>query len=258
MNSLAVDINVEMDQQQQQQQQLSSESASSNNDNDNKEDDNEELYTQMTSLIPSPTLLQDKSNHKSNLSTIRLENCSFKSGSLDAIAHNLRNSSIKHLSLRSNRISSNGVVALALMLKDYNEVQHKSLSSDPFSKSSSINQSRQPYATNENDKPSKGIFSLFNSNSRSDLDAVDKESTPIISTSPSRHLTSSPTPISNETNVSSQKSSDNHNEDEKILNQKLNFDIVHGLITLDLKGNEIKVCIINFEKVNNKINFFFN
>ncbi|KAG8957432.1 hypothetical protein FRC03_010147 [Tulasnella sp. 419] len=55
----------------------------------------------------------------SPLLTLRLDECGVRGGSLEVLAHAVRPSSLKHLSLRFNRIGSTGAVALALMIKDY-------------------------------------------------------------------------------------------------------------------------------------------
>ncbi|KZO90783.1 hypothetical protein CALVIDRAFT_558476 [Calocera viscosa TUFC12733] len=53
------------------------------------------------------------------LITLRLDNCSLKPASLEILAHAIRPSQLCHLSLRSNRISASGAVALAVLMKDY-------------------------------------------------------------------------------------------------------------------------------------------
>ncbi|KAI8970894.1 RNI-like protein [Trametes punicea] len=53
------------------------------------------------------------------LASLRLDDCSLKPQALDALAHSVRVSSLRNISLRHNRISATGVVAIALMIKDY-------------------------------------------------------------------------------------------------------------------------------------------
>ncbi|OBZ77463.1 hypothetical protein A0H81_01899 [Grifola frondosa] len=53
------------------------------------------------------------------LLSLRLDDCSMKPAALDALAHSVRTSSLRNISLRHNRINVNGAVALALMIKDY-------------------------------------------------------------------------------------------------------------------------------------------
>ncbi|KAI0693949.1 RNI-like protein [Cerioporus squamosus] len=55
----------------------------------------------------------------SGLVSLRLDDCSLKPQALDALAHAVRKSSLRNISLRHNRISATGAVAIALMIKDY-------------------------------------------------------------------------------------------------------------------------------------------
>ena len=51
--------------------------------------------------------------------SIRFENCNLKGQALEVLAHGVRASSLKHISLRRNRINAMGAVALAVMIRDY-------------------------------------------------------------------------------------------------------------------------------------------
>ncbi|KDQ52233.1 hypothetical protein JAAARDRAFT_40347 [Jaapia argillacea MUCL 33604] len=53
------------------------------------------------------------------LESLKLDDCGLRSTALDALAHTVRTSSLRHISLRYNKISTNGAVALALMIRDY-------------------------------------------------------------------------------------------------------------------------------------------
>ncbi|TCD69570.1 hypothetical protein EIP91_006992 [Steccherinum ochraceum] len=53
------------------------------------------------------------------LVSIRLDDCGLRPAALDALAHAVRTSSLRNISLRHNKISATGAVALALMIKDY-------------------------------------------------------------------------------------------------------------------------------------------
>ncbi|KAH9950799.1 RNI-like protein [Amylocystis lapponica] len=55
----------------------------------------------------------------SGLVSLRLDDCSLKPAALDSLANAVRKSSLRNISLRHNRISATGAVALALMIKDY-------------------------------------------------------------------------------------------------------------------------------------------
>ncbi|KAI9512011.1 hypothetical protein F5148DRAFT_1166859 [Russula earlei] len=56
------------------------------------------------------------------LSSLRLDDCFLKPQALEALAHVVRTSSLRNISLRHNRINSAGAVAIALMIRDYPDV----------------------------------------------------------------------------------------------------------------------------------------
>ncbi|VDB95667.1 unnamed protein product [Peniophora sp. CBMAI 1063] len=56
------------------------------------------------------------------LASLKLDDCQLKPLSLEALAHLVRTSSLKNLSLRHNRINATGAVAVALMIRDYPDV----------------------------------------------------------------------------------------------------------------------------------------
>jgi protein phosphatase 1 regulatory subunit 37 len=56
------------------------------------------------------------------LSSLRLDDCFLKPQALEALAHTVRTSSLRNISLRHNRISAAGAVAIALMIRDYPDV----------------------------------------------------------------------------------------------------------------------------------------
>ncbi|KAI0072487.1 RNI-like protein [Panus rudis PR-1116 ss-1] len=53
------------------------------------------------------------------LVSLKLDDCQLRPTSLDALAHTVRVSSLRNISLRYNKISASGAVAVALMIKDY-------------------------------------------------------------------------------------------------------------------------------------------
>lgn len=75
------------------------------------------------SLTVPAKLLLETTSEISALTSLRLENCGLKTASLEMLAQNVRFSKLCHLSLRRNRISNVGAVALAIMLKDYPDEQ---------------------------------------------------------------------------------------------------------------------------------------
>lgn len=66
------------------------------------------LLAQREELLPRCTI-----------ASLRLEACSLKNSTLETLAVIVRNSSVKHISLRRNRINNIGAVALAVMIRDY-------------------------------------------------------------------------------------------------------------------------------------------
>ncbi|TFK50472.1 RNI-like protein [Heliocybe sulcata] len=55
----------------------------------------------------------------SGLESLKLDDCSLRPAALEALAHVVRTSNLNHISLRHNKITATGAVALALMIKDY-------------------------------------------------------------------------------------------------------------------------------------------
>ncbi|THH29900.1 hypothetical protein EUX98_g4280 [Antrodiella citrinella] len=53
------------------------------------------------------------------LVSLRLDDCGLRPAALDALAHVVRTSSLRNISLRHNKINATGAVALALMIRDY-------------------------------------------------------------------------------------------------------------------------------------------
>ena len=70
-------------------------------------------------LSRSASIRSIASARSSALSSLRLESCSLKNPTLEALATGVRQSEIKHISLRRNKINNLGAVALAVMIRDY-------------------------------------------------------------------------------------------------------------------------------------------
>ncbi|KAJ8463748.1 hypothetical protein ONZ51_g10047 [Trametes cubensis] len=87
------------------------------------------------------------------LVSLRLDDCSLRPQVLDALAHSVRVSSLRNISLRHNRISATGSVAIALMIKDYpdrfpaNGSDGGSVPSSPVISSASLASSLSPPST---------------------------------------------------------------------------------------------------------------
>lgn len=61
----------------------------------------------------------DKLAHADGLISLRLENCSLRGQALETLAQGVRLSHLKHISLRRNRISQVGAIALAVLIRDW-------------------------------------------------------------------------------------------------------------------------------------------
>ncbi|EJT99501.1 hypothetical protein DACRYDRAFT_17203 [Dacryopinax primogenitus] len=81
------------------------------------------------------------------LITLRLDNCSLKPASLEVLAHAIRPSQLCHLSLRQNRISASGAVALAVLMKDYPDTSFQPIVMPPSFPPSQSYSSLSSYAT---------------------------------------------------------------------------------------------------------------
>ncbi|KAI0360641.1 RNI-like protein [Trametes cingulata] len=87
------------------------------------------------------------------LVSLRLDDCSLKPQALDALAHSVRVSSLRNISLRYNRISTTGAVAIALMIKDYPDrfpstnSETGSVPSSPVTSTASLASTLSPPAT---------------------------------------------------------------------------------------------------------------
>lgn len=79
------------------------------------EEDIEPIFTSAPLLSDSPA----DSPAGGAVFSMRFENCNLKGQALEALAHGVRSSSLKHISLRRNKINALGAVALAIMIRDY-------------------------------------------------------------------------------------------------------------------------------------------
>ncbi|KAL1407472.1 hypothetical protein Q8F55_006905 [Vanrija albida] len=94
-------------------------------------------------FLPSTPFLKDDGTQTqpAAVQSLRLDGCNLRSGTLDGLAHGIRTSELRHLSLRRNRISPLGAVALAVMIRDYPDT-----ASMTFGSGSSDSTLQLPYA----------------------------------------------------------------------------------------------------------------
>ncbi|OCF72201.1 hypothetical protein I204_07466 [Kwoniella mangroviensis CBS 8886] len=73
------------------------------------------------SFIPPAPLLKEnnQSSTPAAVQTLRLDGCGLRANVMETLAQGVRNSDLKNISLRRNRIGPLGAVALALMIRDY-------------------------------------------------------------------------------------------------------------------------------------------
>ncbi|KAI5987226.1 hypothetical protein EDD15DRAFT_2469702, partial [Pisolithus albus] len=96
------------------------------------------------------------------LVSLRLDDCSLRPNALETLSRVVRTSSLRNISLRHNRISATGAVALALMIRDYPDV---ALSPSPMtspspSTSSSVHPSATPTLLSPQTSPLPGTVPL--------------------------------------------------------------------------------------------------
>lgn len=75
------------------------------------------VFAPCAPLLRDDTSLEGGSN--SAVRTLRMDGCSLKAASLEILGTAIRHSEIQNLSLRRNKISNLGAVAVAVMMKDY-------------------------------------------------------------------------------------------------------------------------------------------
>lgn len=169
-----------------------------------------DLSTLANILHPSAPLLHDlppnATPDKSHLTSLRMENASLKPQTIEVLAHAIRHpdAKLRHVSLRRNKISPLGAVALAVMMRDYPETEDH-----PMPSTSIVTAKAQ----SEGNSINSPTLSSMIGRARPVLDSP-------ITTSPTR--THSPTPLPRPVSPSVQER-------------------FGCLLTLDVRSNEIRV-----------------
>ncbi|TYJ53131.1 hypothetical protein B9479_006254 [Cryptococcus floricola] len=103
-----------------------SESSPANNLSTTTEEQEEEEHEQTiyAPFVPPAPLLKPSTNPEEEkgpaaLVSLRMDGCGLKGAVLEVLAQGIRTSRLHHISLRANRISPQGAVAVALMIRDY-------------------------------------------------------------------------------------------------------------------------------------------
>ncbi|WVR04933.1 hypothetical protein IAU60_001945 [Kwoniella sp. DSM 27419] len=88
---------------------------------ENRDDTDRKRPNVYGSFVPPAPLLKeaDESSMPAAVQTLRMDGCTLKAGALETLAHGVRSSDLKNISLRRNKIGPLGAVALALMIRDY-------------------------------------------------------------------------------------------------------------------------------------------
>nr|GAT60426.1 predicted protein [Mycena chlorophos] len=87
-----------------------------------REYSNETRYGLGYGLDDSRDKHRNTSGAKRGLVSLKLEDCALRAAALETLCRAVRTSSLRNISLRHNRISPAGAVALALMIRDYPDV----------------------------------------------------------------------------------------------------------------------------------------
>lgn len=101
-------------------------------------------------LPPAPQLKDSEADLPPAVETLRMDSCGLRSTTLEALAHGVRTSDLKHISLRNNRIGQLGAVSLAVMIRDYPETTSAVRSLAPLAAAS---ESYAPYTPRARRQP---------------------------------------------------------------------------------------------------------
>ncbi|KAL8292378.1 hypothetical protein RQP46_001844 [Phenoliferia psychrophenolica] len=193
-------------------------------DGHSDDDDPEPLFT------VAPLLKDGAATAAATVLSIRLENCGLKSQALEALAHGVRSSGLKHISIRRNRISALGAVAVAIMIRDFPVASDHSalpLGSDAPSLPSS------PVAATS----SSGAFESSNSvTARQTLQAPYVRKTPAAPSSPRAS-----SPEGGVAAAHAEREAWKNSEARNRLRRQIEeLPRTGSLLTLDVKGNDIR------------------
>ncbi|ORY32099.1 hypothetical protein BCR39DRAFT_524149 [Naematelia encephala] len=115
---------------------------------DEEKGDEETVGNAYGSFIrPAPLLKEtDEGIVPAAVQTLRMDGCNLKGAVLESLAQGIRSSDIRNISLRRNRIGPLGAVALALMIRDYPDSAHAMTSLSPsFNSNLTASQEVPPY-----------------------------------------------------------------------------------------------------------------
>ncbi|KDE03683.1 hypothetical protein MVLG_05872 [Microbotryum lychnidis-dioicae p1A1 Lamole] len=178
----------------------------------------------------APLLKEDPTNRAGSVVSMRLENCGLKGATLEALAHGIRSSTLKHLSIRRNRIQPLGGVALAIMIRDY------PIAADHHSEQDLNSPSMLSSPTIKN---SLSLFEGGNSvTARLALREPFTKRTP-----PSNGVATAPAPSTTEPEGFGRLTTNGHGPSEatlKLRRQIEELPRMGSLLTLDVKNNDLR------------------
>ncbi|KAI8453285.1 hypothetical protein BY996DRAFT_4583362 [Phakopsora pachyrhizi] len=201
----------------------------------------------------------------SNLISLKMDNCNLKAPQLDALAHGVRLSNLKHISLRNNKISNLGLVALAVMIRDWPTDFSSSLTASYQERSKGrfddVNGSNSLQRSFDSDGPTTpkliSKFESLNSVTARQSDLIfqqklqnspfTREGTQLSTPEPSTPTTTTGKSTPKEISDLIQEEIKRASEQRLRLRSKIDpLPKIGNLLTLDIKGNEIRSNELNF------------
>ncbi|GAA6018758.1 hypothetical protein JCM11491_003437 [Sporobolomyces phaffii] len=190
----------------------------------------------------APLLREEKEDGQAgSVLSLRLENCGLRGQPLEVLAQGVRVSSLKHISLRRNRINTASAVFVALMIRDFPLATEL----EPSSSSSVSGASNSPRSTSPNrlPPPARPPFESSNSVSiRQGFNRASAHAVPLVSVEDT-DATSDGQTVDKPTNPDAQAEREVWKADElrlRLKKQIAELPRVGSLLTLDVKQNDLR------------------
>ncbi|KAJ7136385.1 hypothetical protein C8R43DRAFT_929206 [Mycena crocata] len=98
-------------------------------------------------------VLAEEGGGKRGLVSLKLDDCALRAAALETLSRAVRTSSLRNISLRHNKISPTGAVALALMIRDYPDVLNAPVPPSPSHSQSSFDSAHTHTSNNSHFTP---------------------------------------------------------------------------------------------------------